>query len=68
MNRPTCETCDYWSEIEDGIGDCRRRSAGIYQDRFGCPQRGSLPFPQIFADKWCGEHQDFPKWQVFKKL
>lgn len=68
MNRPTCETCDHFNEIEDGHGTCNYLSAGKYQNLVGCPIKGSVPFPGVSVDNRCGQHPHFKIWQENKKV
>lgn len=64
MEKPKCETCDYWAflwgtsnengETLEEQGECRIRSID-----------GS--FPDRFSDEFCGEHSGFSEWQKNKK-
>jgi hypothetical protein len=50
--RPTCETCDFWTpDSEDPHGICLRYPV----------------FQRMSPANWCGEHQDFPAWQEWKR-
>lgn len=71
MNRPTCETCPFWSTIgfdeDSGLGMCRRLPPAIpstiaQEDRNG-PDHILLGFwPHCGKDAFCGEHPDFQAW------
>jgi hypothetical protein len=69
MKKPTCETCDYYEPENAALGNCHKTSAGKFERWFnekGTELYNRNPFPWVMYDDWCGEHQDFPKWQVFK--
>lgn len=70
MKKPTCKTCDYFvhSGIEDDCeGDCRRRPPIL---KISDLSNGGVTLSSYFTvsalNDFCGEHQDFPKWQEFK--
>lgn len=66
MDRPTCETCPYWSAHEPGVattGTCRRTSPvppalQEQADWFNNIFAGIWPVTE--ESDWCGEHPDFP--------
>lgn len=62
MDRPTCETCPYFSQHVNDCdrGDCRRTGPltvridgdeGVWFDGH---------WPEVSPDDWCGEHPGFP--------
>jgi hypothetical protein len=64
MNKPTCDSCDFWDKSNDPkvrVGVCCKRA----------PKPTGNPDVSCWAvtheTDWCGEHQDFLKWQERKR-
>jgi hypothetical protein len=69
MERPTCETCVYWNEINQlkYEGECKRHSPRPVSITY---QQGAIEpdfhncalscWPITMDDDWCGDHPDFP--------
>jgi hypothetical protein len=61
MDRPTCETCPYWREVEgQQEGECRRHTPTIGERIDGIESMVNAEWPYTDYFDWCGEHPDFP--------
>jgi hypothetical protein len=64
MERPTCETCPYFSwfseDMREEVGECHRRAPTPLHDAPDLHEPLSW-WPCVVANvHWCGEHPDFP--------
>jgi len=60
MERPTCESCIYWDELETNgeTGECHRHA----------PAKESVDlWPRTRYDDWCGEADRFITWMLDQK-
>lgn len=59
MNKPTCETCEYFAPgkgIEEmADGECHER---LHPSPYGKSYTGL--FLETYKDNWCSKHPDFP--------
>ena len=60
MDRPTCETCDYF-DLYNTNGVCRRNPPQILLTA-DSDSDVSMAWPVVDKDDWCGEHQLFHTW------
>jgi hypothetical protein len=67
MERPTCNTCAYWSGRPDSSdGGCRRKSPNSFHEAASMIET-ELPmafWPVTDFDDWCGEHSEWYKWMM----
>jgi hypothetical protein len=74
VDRPTCETCPYWTDPDKNeFGECRvvaptltpaELAVRIYDDTNGM-EYGA--WPTTYFDSWCGQHPDFPAYIAARK-
>ncbi len=65
MNRPTCETCVYWSEYQIKSakeGGCYRRSPVAFGPNSTGMDEVTANWAITEPHYWCGEHSDFDEW------
>lgn len=57
MNRPTCETCPFWQQLEpnDGLAD----GAGLCRVHAPSHSQSPVRWPMSNKNDWCGEHPQF---------
>jgi hypothetical protein len=69
MNKPTCETCPFWSQHgydDASLGQCRRFPPLLASTPSLEELNGVFPkcgfWPETGKEAWCGEHPQFQAW------